>query len=111
MRTNSFKDQLTRTACECLFCSLSDARIGASCRRSRLQVAVGCTPKRTATCSRLGRQDNARLLSQLRMEFEEEAQVPTSSGRPDAVEHKQPERRVLATATLRFRPVCVDTDC
>ena len=41
--------QLTRTACERLFCRLSDACIGVSCRRSRLQVAVGCAPKWTAT--------------------------------------------------------------
>ena len=97
----------TRTACERLFCSLSDSRIGVSCRRSRLQVAVGCTPKWTATCSPLGRQDSCRLPSQLRMEFEEEAQVPFGSGRPAAVEHTQLKRRVLATATLCFRPVLV----
>ena len=63
---------LTRTACERLFCSLSDPRIGVSSRRSRLQVAVGCT-KWTATCSRLGRQDSGRLVSQLRMEIEKKA--------------------------------------
>ena len=43
------------------------------------------------------------------MDFEEEAQVPFGSGRPAAVEHTQLQRRVLATATLCFRPVLVDT--
>ena len=58
-----FKAQLTRTACEQLFCSSSDARNGVSCRQSRLQDAVGCKPKWTATCSRLGREDIYRQTS------------------------------------------------
>ena len=32
-------------------------------------IALGCTPKWTATCSRLGRQDSGKFLSQLRMEW------------------------------------------
>ena len=72
LRINT-KAQLTQTACKRLFCCLSVARIGVSYSRSRLQVAVDCTPKWTATCSRLGRQDSGRLLSQLRMECDEEA--------------------------------------
>ena len=67
------KAQLTRTVCERLFCSLSDSRMGVWCHWSRLQVAVGCKTKWKATCSRLGSQDSGKLLSQLRMEFEEEA--------------------------------------
>ena len=101
------KAQLTRTECERLFCSLSDARIGVSCRRRRLQVAVGFTPKWTATCSRLGRQDSGRFLSRLRMEFEETLFWQSSCSWADA------------TATLRFRPgwyrhqptANADTDC
>ena len=82
------------------------ARIGVSCRRSRLQVAVGCTPKWTDTCSRPRRQESGRLLFHRLL-----LKKKHCCGRPDAVEHTQLKRRVLATATLRFRPVCVDTDC
>ena len=101
------KAQLTLTACERLFCSLSDAFMGVSCHWSRLQVAVGCTPMWTATSTRLGCQDSGRLLSQLRMEFEEEALLwPFDYSWAHAT-----ARRVLATATLRCRPVWFDTDC
>ena len=85
--------QLARTACERLFCSLSAARIGVSCRRSRLQVAVGSTPKWTAICSRLLRQDSGRQLPQLSNAY-------TGSGRPAAIKHMQLQCRVLANGNV-----------
>ena len=56
-------------------------------------------PTWTATCSRLGRQDSGRHLPQLRMEFEEETSLRSSSC-----------SWAHATVTWRFRPVWVDTD-
>ena len=84
------KAQLTRAACERLFCSLTDARIGVSCCRSRRKVAVGCTPKWTATCSRLGRQDSDH----------HNYQMTTGSCRPPAAERTQLQRRVLVLCEL-----------
>ena len=49
----------------------------------KLQLAA--RPSGLQTCSPLGRPDSCRLPSQLRMEFEEEAQMPFGSGRPAAV--------------------------
>ena len=87
------KGQLTRTFCERLFCSSSNARIGVSSRQSRLQVAVDCTPKWTATCSRLGRVDSGIILA--------------VCARPAAVEKTQLQRRVYALCDLTRLPVSV----
>ena len=85
------KGQLTQTFCERLFCILSNARIGVSSRRSRLQVAVGCAPKWTATALPSGRVDSGIFLA--------------VCGRLAAVEKLRRECRVHATATSRLRPV------
>ena len=85
------KAQLTRTACERLFCSLSDSCNGVSCRRSWLQVVVDFTLEWMATCSRLGCKNNGWEWSVKKH----------CRGRLAAAEHTQLLCHVLATAILR----------
>ena len=76
------------------------------CHRSRLQVAVGCAWRWTTICSRLERHDSGRLLSQLRMEFEEEEALlwPSSCSSAHATETSRSRNCTAAFWSCVFTP-------